>query len=429
MNRKSFLIVVAVILIFNSCKKDIPISDFKSDLVLIRKNGYGPFPRSFHYLTFEPIKNDFLGIARDTIIGFPNDWIESNSQFILIDPNQYLYQNYKAGNINQETYQKTKKRYKINTEKRSLSDTPIRCSIHIGIGKKRDGSFEFIVDENRNNDLSDDEIRIPLKDVFAENQNLEKGVLISYDLSTAKGVIKKQTNLVVGTNNGEDDLMYNFADFYETQLEGEKICVSNDFLNVLFDSNTLVSTSNSPEDIFEINEYFKIDDSTYKNLGVDLNTNKLNVQKIPNDSIIYSSQIGYYGIPFSVPLIASDGSASLSDFNGKFVYIDFWGTWCGNCIQEISLLKSIYTELSNDNLEFLSISVDDKPDDLISFINERQMTWPQARVEKTDEIIKDYNIQFYPTSYLVGPNGKIIAKNVRANKLKDTLQYYLKLKR
>ena len=49
---------------------------------------------------------------------------------------------------------------------------------------------------------------------------------------------------------------------------------------------------------------------------------------------------------------------SLSDFKGKYVYVDIWATWCGPCVAEIPFLVELEKEFYDDNIVFLSVSVD-----------------------------------------------------------------------
>jgi len=52
------------------------------------------------------------------------------------------------------------------------------------------------------------------------------------------------------------------------------------------------------------------------------------------------------------------GTSSLSDFKGKYVYVDVWATWCGPCKAEIPSLKKVEKAYQEKNIEFLSISLD-----------------------------------------------------------------------
>ncbi len=49
---------------------------------------------------------------------------------------------------------------------------------------------------------------------------------------------------------------------------------------------------------------------------------------------------------------------SLEDFKGKYAYIDFWATWCVNCIKEFPFLNKIEERFKNEKIEFIRISID-----------------------------------------------------------------------
>lgn len=117
------------------------------------------------------------------------------------------------------------------------------------------------------------------------------------------------------------------------------------------------------------------------------------------------------------------GSTSLADFKGKFVYIDIWATWCGPCKREIPHFKNIIEEFENDNIEFVSISVDNgrgyKNDAdkaklaWRNMIKEKDMKGVQLYADKAwdSDFIKAYSIKSIPRFILIDPNGNIVNAN------------------
>jgi len=106
------------------------------------------------------------------------------------------------------------------------------------------------------------------------------------------------------------------------------------------------------------------------------------------------------------------GTTSLDDFNGKYVYIDVWATWCGPCKAEIPFLKEIEAKYHDKNIEFVSVSVDYPADhqkwkDMIA---EKEMGGVQlfADAAFNSEFIKDYEIRGIPQFILLDPKGNII---------------------
>jgi len=118
------------------------------------------------------------------------------------------------------------------------------------------------------------------------------------------------------------------------------------------------------------------------------------------------------------------GTSSLSDFKGKYVYIDIWATWCGPCKVEIPYLKELDEKYKDKNIQFVSVSVDDgrgyradsqEAAQAASFegwkamIQELEMGGVQLFADHgfESEFIQAYKINGIPRFILLDPNGNI----------------------
>ncbi|MEA3296134.1 MAG: TlpA disulfide reductase family protein [Patescibacteria group bacterium] len=105
-------------------------------------------------------------------------------------------------------------------------------------------------------------------------------------------------------------------------------------------------------------------------------------------------------------------SKKLSDFQGNFVLLDFWGTWCGPCVGEIPNLKKAYKKYHDQGFEIISISSDARSgmteQELKKWVSEKDMKWKQVMDKKDARIQKLYKINKYPTLFLINPEGKVI---------------------
>ena len=117
---------------------------------------------------------------------------------------------------------------------------------------------------------------------------------------------------------------------------------------------------------------------------------------------------------FVVQTVDGD-SLRLSDFRGKFVMLDFWGTWCAPCLNELPHLKKLSQSFSEE-LKVIGLAHDD-PRNLADFVKENKIPYPNGIADP--KIEKAYGIVSWPTTFLIAPNGKIIAKNLRGEKLVD----------
>ncbi len=104
------------------------------------------------------------------------------------------------------------------------------------------------------------------------------------------------------------------------------------------------------------------------------------------------------------------GATSLDDLKGKFVYIDVWATWCGPCRDEIPYLKELEKEFRNENIAFVSISVDDVEDHQAwkDMVATNKMEGVQLFANGDAQFMNDYGIESIPRFILVDAKGNIL---------------------
>ena len=115
------------------------------------------------------------------------------------------------------------------------------------------------------------------------------------------------------------------------------------------------------------------------------------------------------------------GTTSLDDLlgKGKYLYIDVWATWCGFCKREIPLLKKLEEEYHGKNIEFVSISVDDKAQHKKwkQTIVDREMTGVQlfsGKKQSELEWAQKFLIKGLPKFIIIDPDGNIVNPNAPA---------------
>ncbi|MEP3837705.1 MAG: TlpA disulfide reductase family protein [Algibacter sp.] len=107
------------------------------------------------------------------------------------------------------------------------------------------------------------------------------------------------------------------------------------------------------------------------------------------------------------------GTSSLSDFKGKYVYIDIWATWCVPCLKEVPFLKKVEEKYHGKNIEFVSVSIDLKrmEDAWRKMVTNKELSGIQLLADNawSSNLIKEYQIKSIPRFILIDPNGNIIA--------------------
>ena len=112
----------------------------------------------------------------------------------------------------------------------------------------------------------------------------------------------------------------------------------------------------------------------------------------------------------------------------KPVLLDFWASWCGPCRMENPNMVKLYAEFKDKGLSVISVSLDEKKDKWLEAIKKDGLTWLHLSDLKgwKGEIVKLYNIDGVPTIFVLDENNRIIAKNLRGEKLRAFVEERLK---
>ena len=126
------------------------------------------------------------------------------------------------------------------------------------------------------------------------------------------------------------------------------------------------------------------------------------------EAIAKLPKIGEPAINFTYP--DKDGNEfSLSSFKNSLVYVDVWATWCGPCKAEIPALKELENHYHNNNITFLSVSVDTDKKAWLNMVTDKQLGGVQLWANGWSAITKSYAINGIPRFMLFDANGNVIS--------------------
>ncbi|MBR1426280.1 MAG: redoxin domain-containing protein [Paludibacteraceae bacterium] len=107
-------------------------------------------------------------------------------------------------------------------------------------------------------------------------------------------------------------------------------------------------------------------------------------------------------------LLDMDGKeVKLSDFRGKYVVLDFWGSWCKWCIKGFPDMKKYYAKYRN-RMEIIGIDCGDSPSEWAAAVREHALPWVQVCMDDAWEVSQYYGVESFPTKYIISPEGKIV---------------------
>ncbi|SKB38424.1 Peroxiredoxin [Sphingobacterium nematocida] len=143
---------------------------------------------------------------------------------------------------------------------------------------------------------------------------------------------------------------------------------------------------------------------------------------------IKSFGIGSLAPNFSIKSV-NGANISLSDYQGRYVLVEFWAHYCKPCIKEIPFMKEAYQAYKDKNFNILQISVDrpEHHDKWLRAVEAHTSDWDNA-IDNQDlnkAAKTKYKVFGIPANFLIDPQGKIVAIDLKGDNLKNTLKSLL----
>ncbi|WP_373892947.1 thiol-disulfide oxidoreductase ResA [Virgibacillus sp. CBA3643] len=148
------------------------------------------------------------------------------------------------------------------------------------------------------------------------------------------------------------------------------------------------------------------------------------VSNLQADNSIY--QVGDQAPDFQLQQVNANNeleSVQLSDLRGKGVMLNFWGTWCEPCKDEMPYMQDLYPEYKDKGIEIVAVSLDATEIVINRFIDNYDLTFPVPH-DTTGEVMDLYKVGPLPTTFFISPEGEI-TEVIEGGLTLDSIEGYL----
>ena len=118
---------------------------------------------------------------------------------------------------------------------------------------------------------------------------------------------------------------------------------------------------------------------------------------------------------FTLPAPDGQTMSLWNAIDGKYLLLDFWGSWCPNCIEGLPKMQQMYARY-NDRLNILGIDCDETKEKWLGALVSYQMPWRHVINDGDVDVAALYGVTGYPTKILIGPDGRIVKRFIGESK-------------
>lgn len=363
----------------------------------------------------------------------------------ILDTYQYVSQGNSEGFIDSAIYQ----RNSLLIKEETITDEWVDVIVTVAVGEDEDGrTLVYSEDENGKFDSENPVYFEPTTVEFQENvfEVMEAIITPDYEFYNGSEAEKftQKASLMYLTDMGFESLQ-----LYYEKLRFGTWTVNDQTFDVALIAESAPPYRKEPYtyfyvdmngdgqfDIMEdgveaypVTEPFNIAGESWEITGIAMDGSQIIIDKSEADvNPKVALRAGTEAPLFEAETIAGE-MLRLSDLKGKYVMLDFWGTWCGPCIEALPVLKEAYKKYGGENFEIVGIANELDREKFEQFVERETITWPQIPeiYEQDDEIQEMYSVNSYPTYYLLNPEGKIVEYGLALSdeNLMETLGKYL----
>lgn len=430
---KSSLLVLCLILTLASCNRQPKEPPITLRIPITFKEGYGPFYPGFGILDPDRPTDPLWGKTYYAVRGIPHHWSNPVKSRLFLNLHQLVYQHAKAGTITQESYAYLQKAWSWLPDTTQLSAKPIKCYVNVVRGfDEHTGKWAVLVDTDNDLDFSDE---TPVEPAVIQANEVpdhpKNSRTIRYETYQNGQVRTAYAPITFRYHGGH--FLYNFPQYATAKAivggQSYDLVIDPSLSRRDFEGSTIALASSvrsngriDEQKLIKVGDEIKLGGVVYRNNGISPIDNMLELEPVNVVSAQTNPlQNGRVFQPFTDTEFVSGKPIDLHKQWGKYVFIDFWHTGCKGCVEDMPNLNAIYARVDKRKVAFVGINCGDTPERLRTFLQKKQVKWPQILSNNKNDYYKTYRVTGFPTSVLLDPQGKIIARDLHSHALDDKL--------
>jgi thiol-disulfide isomerase/thioredoxin len=419
-------------------------------IALTPTSGYGPLEKGSTFLW--PLER------QPTATRIPPELRDVRIRSFDLQPAQTYYAQYRAHALSKDQFRTYLQETGVDTLQLLKKDS-FRHQVAVLAGYRQEAELTLIVDANNNQDFTDDAPHYyPLNLTKAAELAAMKtlpAVRAHYDYFDGRTIVPRTTVLVLNPYKGSLQVTLSTTDLIEKKLvlrvsvpnyqagtvtlqrKLYRVALSNDFTASTYtkanskllltpSSGQWPTTKDTPA--YRVGDIITLEHNQYRFASVSLWGDTIRLESLGYAVRPEGISEGLY-LPRFTAHTVDNQAFDLAQVQGKYVLLDFWGTWCGPCIAAFPKLRDLQARFQHANFMVVGIAYDDSLATVKRFLSQNPLTWPtiyQAQQARENNLVEQFQVRAFPTTILLDPTGKIIARGKELNALLPLLVDKLK---
>lgn len=362
----------------------------------------------------------------------PEEWTDWYRESFWFQTYQWTYYNYKQGKMDSVRFAGLMKSWDFDTVTEKYTAKDIVCTSTLIYSKGENGSVEYYIDTDGDHDFSDEKLYYASPDL--KYHQIDSAIAyapwVKYELYLNGETVHDSIPLVVEKGKFEnigEYITHAMLMYAQSSSSSDTLIVNAgrpDFKNTTISHLNKIDPA-APTNTGEKREEgkrIKLNDGWYTYIGFNRANKEIILTKVDVTRDTVYTSVGFYAPDFNLKEKGTQEELRLNDFKGKYILLDFWGTWCKGCVLALPEMVKMKEDLKDSNFEIVSVACFSNMEHFNELKEKYGMNWLHTWQMTKEGIITDYAVDNYPSMFLIDPKGKIVGYNLSMEEIKGIVK-------